>query len=104
MSQIAQVTIANGATVSDAAILQGDIKFICIPASMTGTALKVHSTIDGTTYAVLKDTSGNDLSITIGSAIAMIPVAGLNLQGIRRVKLVSGSAETGAKVISIITD
>lgn len=104
MGQRTLVTIAASGTLSDAAILQGDLKFICIPASMTGTTLKIHGSYDGTTYTVLKDTSGNDLSITIGSAIAIIPVAGLNLVGLRAIKLLSGSAETGAKVITLITD
>lgn len=103
MSKSVKLTIANGATVSDAAVLHGDIKFICIPASMTGTALKIHTSHDGTTYTVLKDTAGSDISITIGSSIAVIPVAGLNLAGLPNIKLVSGTAETGAKVITVIT-
>ena len=104
MPKIKIVTIANGATLSDSALLTGDIKFIGIPASMTGTTLKIHASMDNTTWSVVKDTAGNDVSITIGSAIAWIPTHSLNLQGLRNVKLLSGSAETGAKVISIITE
>lgn len=104
MPQVAKVTIANGQTASDAVRLNGTIRMIAIPASMTGTTLKIHGTVDGTNYFVLKGPDGNDVSITVGSAACFIHLSALNLTGMDKIKLVSGSPETGAKVITIYTD
>lgn len=104
MAQVTKVTIDNGQTASAAVKLNGTLRTIGLPASMTGTTLKIHGTMDGTNYFVLKGTDGNDVSITIGSAACFIHLGTLNLVGMDLIKLVSGSAETGAKILTLYTE
>lgn len=104
MAQQAKVTITSGGTTSSAARLAGRLTMIGLPASMTGTTLKIHGTIDGTNYFVLKDTAGSDVSITIGSASCLIHLGTLNLTGLDNVKVVSGSAEGADRIITLYTE
>lgn len=94
--------IANGETVSSAVDLHGMV--LCglyVPASMTGTALKFHAcpTVDGT-YVVVKGTDGNEVSVTV-SDDHYCRLDPKDFDGIRFLKIVSGSAETGAKTITL---
>lgn len=104
MAQVAKVTITSGQTASAAVRLEGTLRIIYIPASMTGVTLKIHGSVDGTNYFVLKDTANADVSITISSAAAFIHLGTLNLVGLQTIKLVSGSAESGDKTLTLYTE
>lgn len=96
------VTIANGATTSDALDLAGcTLTGIVFPASMTGTAMTFSVSHDGTTFRAMKDSTGANISITITSS-AHIALLASDFASVRYIKLVSGSAETGAKTITIL--
>lgn len=101
MKPAESTTIANGATTS-AAINTGGMALvgIKIPAAFTGTAITftVCDTIDGTYVPLKVTTSGTALSYTVAASgyYAIDPV---NFQGVQFFKIVSGSAESGARTI-----
>lgn len=97
-------TIANSGTTSDVVDLNlGQLVGLIFPASMTGTALTfTMSTSSGGTYVGVKDVGGAaDYSLTVTSS-KYVPIDPRVFCGIRYVKLVSGSSETGAKVITCV--
>lgn len=100
----ASATIANAAATSDAVELNlGQLVGLIFPASMTGTTLTfTMSTSSGGTYVGVKDIGGAaDYSITVTSS-KYVPIDPRVFCGIRYLKLVSGSNETGAKVITCV--
>lgn len=95
------VTIANGATVSDSHYFGDEVlSGIVTPASMTGTTLTFQVSDDNTTFFTLYDSTNVAISVTISSsrAYALNP---LDFIGWQYMKIVSGTAETGAKIITI---
>lgn len=102
VSPSATVTIANGDTESNAIDL-GELAIVGMqtPASMTGTAITFKASADNSTFVVVKKIDGSTYSmVTASSQYYVIPPA--DLAGIRYLKVVSGSAETGAKIISLM--
>jgi hypothetical protein len=102
---VLSATIANSGTTSDAVDL---FKFrpiaIQFPASMTGTAMTFTGATENSddTFLAIYDTGGSSAySITIGSS-RIVPINERVLWCARYLKLVSGSAESGAKTIKVI--
>lgn len=98
-------TIADGQTTSGVIDLGGvDVCGFFFPASMTGATMKIQAcaTPDGTYVLVQKDEiGGGDYTITVTSS-KFVPITNLAIvAGLRFVKLVSGSAESGAKAITL---
>jgi hypothetical protein len=94
-------TIANGQTVSSAVDLGGTtLCGLMMPAAFTGVALTFQGSIDGTNFAIVKGSDGNDLSLTVAAAryVKLNPV---DFYGLRHLKLVSGSAEAAARDITL---
>jgi hypothetical protein len=97
------VTIANGATVSNAIDLgEKAIVGIQLPSALTSTALTFTASdvIDGTYNPVTK-IDGNAYSITVAAA-KYIVISPVDLAGIRYLKLVAGSAEAAARDIILM--
>jgi hypothetical protein len=99
---VSAVAIANGQT-STAAIPTSGLSLVGVqlPAAFTGTTLTFTGSVDGTTYQpVYSTTSGTALSYTVaqGHYVAIDPVA---FYGLAYIKLVSGSAEGGARAFSV---
>ena len=97
-------TIANGATESSEINLNG--KTVCgliMPSAFTGTTMtfKGARTVGGT-FVTLKDTSGTDKSITVGTSRYII-LDPADFAGIENLKLVSGSAEGAARDVYVAT-
>lgn len=99
---VAAATIANGQTVSAAIPTTGlSLVGIQLPAAFTGTTITFQGSVDGTTYQVVKSTtSGTSLSYTVaqGTYVAVDPTP---FYGLQFIKLVSGSAEGGARTFSV---
>ena len=98
-------TIPNGATDSDVKTVPLDsvLLGIHIPVSMTGTTLKFKaSALASGTAQLIKKADGTDYSITIGAAAAYHPVDPLMFEGVEYLTVVSGTAETGAKELSLV--
>lgn len=96
------VTIANTETTSGAADL-GEMAVVGIqtPASLTGTSFSFLASADNSTFVEVRKVDGTVYTLTVTSSkYYVVPPA--DLAGIRYLKIVSGSAETGAKVISIL--
>jgi hypothetical protein len=96
--------IANGQQSSGALDLAGfTLVGILLPAAFTGVALtfEVSSAIDGTYVALKTGTGGSALSYTVvqGSFAAINPV---DFQGVRFLKVKSGSAEGGARSLTLM--
>jgi len=99
------VTIANGATVSGAAVLGGGLQLVAVqcPAALTSTAMTFTGSTDGTTYVAVYAMDGAAAySITVG-VDRIVPVDIRCFAGLAYVKCVAGSAEGGARVITLIT-
>ncbi len=99
---IAATTIANSGTKTPAIVTKGlSLVGIQLPAAFTGTAITFEASLDGTTYQPVYDTkSGTALSYTVaqGHFVAIDPI---DFQGIPFLKIVSGSAEGGARAFSV---
>jgi hypothetical protein len=107
MPGASSVTIANGA--QDSSVFQlGEATYMALgmPAAFTGTAMtfKGASTEAGT-FVVVKDDSGSDVSITVGTSrwVALQAAVMAKLAAFRFLKLVSGSAEGAARTIEIVS-
>jgi hypothetical protein len=98
------VTIASSGTISTAANLgDGVLTMLLMPATFTGTAVtfQVAESADGT-YRALTDSAGAAVSVTVAAskAVALNPTTFL---GVRHIKVVSGSAEGGARTVTLVT-
>lgn len=94
-------TIANGQTVSGAIALGGlTLCGIILPAAFTGTAIsfQMSDAIDGTFVAVKSTTSGTALSYTVAQN-TYCAIDPRDFQGIAFLKIVSGTAEGGARTL-----
>jgi hypothetical protein len=94
-------TIANGQTLSSAIVLNGFTPVsILMPAAFTGTALTFQGSLDGTNFFDVKKSDGSALSYTVaqGTFVALDPTL---FQGMTAIKLKSGSAEGGARTLTV---
>jgi hypothetical protein len=98
-------TIANGATDSDVKTVpvNATLLGIHVPAGMTGTALTFKVQKDaGSTAAPLKKEDGTAYTLTIGATAVFNPVDAKYFEGVQYVTIVSGTAETGAKELTLV--
>lgn len=97
------VNIANGATVSDAINIGGLPPVgIITPDALTSTAITFQGSFDGTTYVPVKTGVGGaaySLTVTTSSGYQVDPAY---FRGYRWLKLVGGSAEGGARTITVL--
>lgn len=98
-----ELAIANSAQSSSAIDLKGfTLVGILLPAAFTGTAItfEVSNAIGGTYVALKSTTSGTALSYTVaqGTYAAIDPK---DFYGVRFLKVKSGSAEGGARTLSL---
>lgn len=89
------VTIANGASLSDAAELGGmNLVGILMPASWTAAGLTFQASPDGSTYGNVFDVTGTEVAVASSGAVAaqyvVIPAGGLD--GCAFVKVRSGTS------------
>lgn len=95
------VVIADGGTVSGAVDLMGaSLLAFTTPASLTGTAITFQASVDGTTYLPLRNAAGV-VSVTVTSS-QYYRVDPNDFRGVRFLKLVSGTTESGAKTIGLV--
>jgi hypothetical protein len=95
------LTIANGATTSDAVRAAGFALFgLVMPSSFTGTTLTFTVSHDGTTYQALYDNTGTAVSLTVAASRSFdLPTA---LASWPYFKVVSGSSEGAARTLQIV--
>ena len=99
------VTIANNAQTSSAAALGGGLQLVAVqlPAALTSTAMTFTGSTDGSTYVAVYAMDGAAAySITVG-VDRIVPVDIRCFAGLAYVKAVAGSAEGGARIITLIT-
>lgn len=97
------VTIANGATVSDAIDLQGHtVCGIIMPSAFTGASLAPSAcqTVNGTYVPMYKD--GSTISLTV-SASKYVILQPADYAGIAYLKLTSGSAEAATRSLIVVS-
>lgn len=94
-------TIANGGTVSTAVPLNGGLP-VCLqmPAAFTGTSVSFQGSFDGSAFQAVY-VSGAAYSETV-AASKMIVLDSTMFLGFKEIKVVSGSAEGGARAIGVI--
>jgi len=100
------ITISDGDTVSDAADLnQFTLTALLVPAAMEGSSLTFQGSIDGTNFFPINspDTAGQAISVTINTAAAIIPLITDNFAGVRYMKVVAASAQTGDAAIELLS-
>lgn len=96
-----EVTIANGAQLSNVADLNNlTLCAVQTPASFTGTAITFEVSADNSTFVPVHVEGGTAYSITVASSRATI-VDINKFRGFRYVKVKSGSAESGAKIVTL---
>lgn len=99
-------TIANGATASDAKELNGqDLLALLMPAAFTGITLKFQVSQDNVTFVDFCLDTGAAYSMTVAASKAITPdfLKTRGLAMFQWVKVVSGSAEGGARSIIAVT-
>jgi formylmethanofuran:tetrahydromethanopterin formyltransferase len=102
-TQTQTVTIANGATTSDAINMNGfDLVSLVLPAALTSTAMSFQASIDGTNFFTLYNTGGAALTVTVGASRIVLFVPG-DLGAFPFLKLVAGSTEAGTRSITAIS-
>ena len=98
------VVIADGQTVSATAEVGGaPLTAIQTPAGMTGTTLTFNGSFDGTTFFPIRDTSNADISVTVDTTARIYALKTDDFAGIPYIQVVSGSAESGAKTIKLVS-
>jgi len=97
-------TIADAATESGAVDLSGTtLVGVAFPAEFDGTAVTVKAaSTSGGTYVNVYDNNGLQLSLT-AAASRVITIDPVKTAGLQYIKLVAGTAQTGATVLTLIT-
>lgn len=97
------VTIASSGSTSTSITMQGGRVPIAIltPAALTGTAFTFECSVDGTNFYDLYN-GGTEYSLTVAANryIALNPDV---FQGVRYVRIVSGSTEAASRTIYVIS-
>lgn len=96
------VTIADSATVSGAVTCNGlALQSITTPVAFDGTTMTFQGSVDGgTTFYAIYNTSGSALSITTAGSRTTV-VESFGIKGYDQIKLVAGTAQTGATVCKL---
>lgn len=98
----ANVTIASGQTVSSAAkIMDANLLAIELPAAFTGTVLTFQVSADGVTYQVPYTSANAAVTIATVAQGRSYPLP-TELLPWSYLKVVSGTAEGGARVLKIV--
>ncbi len=102
MNPALQVTLLSGGTKTPAINLNGfTLCGIFLPATFTGTTLTFEASIDGVTFVAVKSTtSGSALSYTVAQN-TFAAIDPKDFQGIRYLKIVSGSTEGADRVLTL---
>lgn len=102
------VTIANGASLSDAADLKnGRLAGIVIPAAWTTANLTFQTSPDGVTYYDRYDNFGGEYGVVVGGASRSILVPVIDWLGVRFLKVRSGTTgsavnQGGARILTLL--
>lgn len=105
--EIRSVTIANAASLSDAATLNGLLLVgVVMPASWTAANLTFQASVDGTNYFDVYDDSGVERTIT-AAASRFILIPATDLMSAVKLKVRSGTTGTpvtqgGSRVITLV--
>lgn len=76
---------------------------LSIPAAFTGTTLTFKSSYSGNSHVPVHDSSGSAISVTVGPSRRVV-LNPANFYGIRHLQIVSGSAESADRVITIVCE
>lgn len=106
-TEVKTVTITNGTSLSNAALLQKyRLVGILMPATWTAAAMTFQVSVDGTNFFDLYDSSGAEVSYTVvqGHYVFTTPA---NWAGIRFLKVRSGTggaavSQGGDRIVSLI--
>jgi hypothetical protein len=101
---ITTVTIANGAVESSSIDIQGGtLVGLELPATITGATFSFQHTLDGgSTWKQIVKTDGTVYSIT-ATDDKYIQIPASDLAGVSVIRLISASAEGGARTIKAVT-
>lgn len=97
------VTIASSGTVSTSLTLENSRVPVAIttPAALTGTAFTFNASADGTTFRPLYYES-TQYTVTVSTS-RHVGLNRLAFEGVKHIQIVSGSTETAARTIGIIS-
>lgn len=97
------VTIASSGTVSTSLTLENSRVPVAIttPAALTGTAFTFNASVDGTTFRPLYYES-TQYTVTVSTS-RHVGLNRLAFEGVKHIQIVSGSTETAARTIGIIS-
>jgi hypothetical protein len=97
-----EATILSGQTKTEAINIENFfLQRVEVPASMTGTSFSLEVGGTAATTVPLRNETNTLISITISTTAAAYPIDANYTAGSEFVKIVSGSAETGAKVLKL---
>lgn len=101
-----KVTIANGATTSDAISLEGyQIVAIQTPSAMTGTSLSFTTPYgDGSTYIAVYDDTNTQVTVTIATGASRhYELSPAKYVSMDTVKVVSNGTEAAERTLYLVT-
>lgn len=102
------VTIANGASLSDALNIASRNFFgIIMPATWTTAVMTFQGSYDGTTYYNLYDDAGDEVTFTVDASRYVIITSPAKFLGLKKLKIRSGTSgsavnQGGARTIGVI--
>lgn len=89
------VTIANGASLSDALNIASRNFFgVIMPAAWTSAAMTFQGSFDGTNYFDLYDETGTEVSFTVAASRYVIISSPAKFLGLKKIKVRSGTSGT----------
>lgn len=104
-----QATIAAGQSLSGSVdLLYGALVGIYVPAVWTTAKITLQASADGTNFFDVRNVSGDDFTLEALAGNCFIPLAPLELQGAKAVKLRSGTAaaavnQVAERVLTLVT-
>ena len=97
-----KTTIADGQTKTEALNIQDYfVTGVEVPASMTGTVMTLEVGETDTTTVELRETTNTAITFTISTTAAVYPLDARYTAGAKFMKVVTGTAQSGAKNIKL---
>lgn len=102
-------TIAASASVSSSVDLRyGALVGVYVPASWTSASITLQASRDGVTFQDVRNVTGDDFELRAGAGNCFLPLAPLELQGVKHVRLRSGTAavpvnQAAERVLTLVT-
>lgn len=92
MNQLRAIIAASAALSGTVDLQYAALVGIYVPASWTTASITLQASLDGVTFQDVRNAAGDNFELVAGAGNCFVPLAPLELQGTRYVRLRSGTA------------